>query len=78
METGDAVNGDERRCHATIRLWCLDSGRVGGLKRGWVSAPGAGSDSQVGRSVYRYILVLLTIDFIFLSKFPLPFSLTKS
>ena len=33
------------------RLWFLDGGRVCGFKRVGSRPPGAGSDSQVGRSV---------------------------
>ena len=55
------------------RLWFLKSGRVAGLKGLGLSPPGADFDSQVGQSVYCYILVLLAIDFIFLPNFPFPF-----
>lgn len=67
METEDAINADERCCCVTR------AAELAGLKGLGLSPPGADFDSQVGQSVYRYILVLLAIDFIFLPNFPFPF-----
>ena len=54
METEDAINADERCCCVTR------AAELAGLKGLGLSPPGADFDSQVGQSVYRYILVLLT------------------
>ena len=50
----------------------LRAAELAGLKGLGLSPAGADFDSQVGQSVYRYILVLLAIDFIFLPNFPFP------